>query len=137
MVDMMKLIMEQTAQLKQMEAEMDKLIKETEKAAKKLAPLEALPITVILTAILATTSTRDVADQLFHAIQNMFLQTKEIKKLHDQVKLLEDHQKKSDIFHVAELQRAQNQIEAWKISTMSLLLATLLEMSRKLSGTTS
>jgi len=115
--DMMKLVMEQTAQLKKMETKMEKLIKEKEKFAKKTAPLEALLITVIPTTIPASTSAGDATDQLANAVQNMSLQNEEIKNLHDQVKLLEVHQKKSDIFHVEELQRAQNHIEVWKNST--------------------
>ena len=87
---------------------MEKLIKEKEKAAKNTAPLEKLPITVIPIAIYATTSTRDVADQLTNVVQNMSLQTGEIKMLQDQVKLPEDHHQKSEIFHAAKLQRAQN-----------------------------
>jgi len=56
----------------------------------------------------------------------MSLQTQEIKKLQDQVKFLEDHQKNTGIFHAAELQRAQNEIEAWKkLATESSIGHTL------------
>ena len=79
-------------------------------------PLQALPITTIPTTISSTTSTGDIAYQLDNAVQNMSLQTEEIKKLQGQVKLLQDHQKKTETFHTTELQRAQNQIEAWKKS---------------------
>ena len=73
--DVMKLIMEQTAQLKKMETKMEKLIKERERNAKKTTLLEALPITVIPIAIPATTSTVDAAYQLANAVQSMSLQT--------------------------------------------------------------
>lgn len=46
-VDMMKLIMDHISQLKKMETEMEKLIKEKEKVAKNNTPLESLPITVV------------------------------------------------------------------------------------------
>ena len=80
--------------------------------------MEALPIIAIPTTISATTSIGDVADQLAHAIQNMSLQTEEIKNLQDQVKLIQDDQTKTENFYAAELQRAQNQIEAWKKSAV-------------------
>lgn len=116
--NMMKLNIEQNAQLKKMETKMENLIKEKEKATKNTTPLEALPITVIPTSISTTTSRGDVVNQLSNAVQNMSFQTEEIKKLQDQVKLLEDHQKKYEIFNATEIQRAQNQIEVWKKSTV-------------------
>ena len=73
-----------------------------------IVPFEALPITTIPTTISSTTSTGDTADQLENAVQNMSLQTKEIKRLEGQVKLLHDHQMNIETFHAAELQRAQN-----------------------------
>ncbi len=83
---------------------MEKLIKEKEKFPKMVVfPLQPLPITTIPTTIYSSTSTGDVVDQLENAIQNMSLQTEEIKKLQDQVKLLQDHEKKTETFHVAEL----------------------------------
>jgi len=116
-----------------METKMDKLIKEKEKAAKKtIVPLEELPITTIPTTISATTSTGDVADQLENLVQNMSLQTKEIKKLQDEVKLEEDHQKKTKTFHVAELQRAQNKIEAWKKSTTESSIGHTLDHAKEI-----
>ena len=79
--DMMKLIMEQSAQLKKMETNMEKLIKEKEKASKMVVvPLQALPITTIPTTIASTTIIGDVADQLENVVQNMSLRTKEIKR---------------------------------------------------------
>ena len=47
-LEMMKLIMEQIAQLKQMETEMEKMIKEKEKTTKtSIDPLEVVPLTTI------------------------------------------------------------------------------------------
>lgn len=67
--DMMKLIIEQKAQLKQMQKKMEKLIKEKEKAAKNtVVHLESLPITAIPIAISATTSIGYATDQLANAV---------------------------------------------------------------------
>lgn len=61
---------------------MEKIIKEEEQAAKiVVVPLEALPITTIPTNTSSTTSTGAAADQLAYAVQNMSLQTDEIKIL--------------------------------------------------------
>ena len=73
-VDMMNLIIEQNKQLKQMETEMEKLIKERKKLAKKATALEALPITTIPTTISATTSKGYSTDHLANTLQNMTLQ---------------------------------------------------------------
>lgn len=98
-----------------METKMEKLIKEKEKVAKNIVVrLEALPITSIPTTLSSTTSTRDVEYQLKNVVQIISLQTKDIKKLQYQVKIIQDHQNKTSIFHATELQRAQNQIEGWK-----------------------
>jgi len=61
--DMMKLIMEKSEQLKQMETKMENMIKEMKQVAKMtVVPLEALPITTIPTVTSSITSTWDVAD---------------------------------------------------------------------------
>lgn len=75
--NMMKLIMEQSAQLKKMETDMEKIIKEKEQASKMaVVPLEALPITTIPTTTSSTTSIGEGSDYLENVIQNMSLQTK-------------------------------------------------------------
>ena len=105
---------------------MEKLIKESKKSAKQISPLESLLITTIHTAISATISKGYVLEQLATTIQNIKLQTEEIKKLQDQVKLLENQQNKSGTLHVVELQRAQNQVEIWnKLATESSIVYTL------------
>ena len=61
----MKLIMEQTSQLKKMENEMEKMIEEKEQAAKtSIVPLEAIPLTAIPTSKNSTTNIGDDTDQL-------------------------------------------------------------------------
>ena len=77
---MMKLIMEWTAQLKNMEIEMEKMVKEKEQATKtSIVPLEVVPLTTIPTSITSTTSIGEAADQLAKSVENMSLQTEEIK----------------------------------------------------------
>jgi hypothetical protein len=49
---MLKLIMEQNAQLKEMEAEMEKLVKEKE----QLKPMEVIPLSVVPLLGVSTTS---------------------------------------------------------------------------------
>jgi len=83
-----------------------------------VVPLEALPITVIPTVTSSTISTGDTTEQLVNAVQNMSLQTEEMKILQAQVNLLQDHQANTETFDAVELQRAQNQIEAWKKSAV-------------------
>ena len=55
-VDMLKLILEQSTQMKQKETKMEKWIKESKKTIKQVSPLEALRMTNIPTAIAATTN---------------------------------------------------------------------------------
>jgi len=62
---MMKLIIEQTLQIKQMEEQMEKLVKEKEEVVKKaqtpiIVPLTAIPTTKVSTS--ATTSTTGTAE---------------------------------------------------------------------------
>ena len=70
---MMKLILEQITQLKQMERNMEKWIKESKKPTKKATPLEALPMTSIPTTIAVSTSKGDAPDKLASTLENMKL----------------------------------------------------------------
>ena len=60
--DMLKLVLEQSTQLKQMETKMEKWIKESKKPVKQVSPFESHPMTVIPTSIVATTSKGDSVD---------------------------------------------------------------------------
>lgn len=74
--------MEQNVQLKQMETEMEKIIKEKEQATKMfIVPLEAIPLITIPTSTYSTTNTGNTADQLASVVENMSLQIEEIKIL--------------------------------------------------------
>jgi len=57
--EMLKLIMEKNDQIKEMEAELDKLFKEKEKNVPMVAiPLNAVPITGVSTTTTTSTTTR-------------------------------------------------------------------------------
>ena len=57
--DMLKLIMDQNAQIRNMEAELEKLVKEKEHNAQlALVPLEAIPITTIPQTRVVSSTTR-------------------------------------------------------------------------------
>ena len=66
---MMKLIMEQNSQIKQMESEMEKMIKEKEQIKKtSKVPLEAVPLGFIPATKPSTSSTVDGAKKLIKAV---------------------------------------------------------------------
>ena len=95
--------MEQNVQLKQMESELEKMIKEKEATVKtSKVPLEAVPLAAIPIAQTSTASTADGAEQRTKAVQNMSIQEEEIKKLQDQVKLLQLQKSNADSSHVVE-----------------------------------
>ena len=89
--EMLKLIMEQNAHIKEMEDELDKLVKEKEKnVPMEIIPLDAVPITG--TGIATTTTTTkipsatsivitDASEKLAKSMQNMSLHEKEIRRL--------------------------------------------------------
>lgn len=71
---MTNLILEQSVELKQMEIEMEKMIKEKEQAAKIVVfPLEELPIIAIPIATSSTTIIGATAYQLENAVHNLSL----------------------------------------------------------------
>ena len=84
--EMMQLIVEQTKQIKKMEDEMGKMIKEIHKAirdavkgaskeaAKATIPLQAIPLTVIPAATTSTRAPGESTEQLAKAMENMYLQ---------------------------------------------------------------
>jgi hypothetical protein len=99
--EMLKLIMEQNAQIKEMEAELDKLVKEKEKnVPMAVIPLNAVPITGVSTTMTTSTTTGeipaatsvttpDAADQLAKAMEDMTLQGAEIRKLQEEIQNLQ------------------------------------------------
>jgi hypothetical protein len=91
---MLKLIMEQNAQIREMEAKMNKLIKEREKNAQlAMVPLEAVPLTGIRIVEVSTstsipTQTSYASDKLVKSMEDMSIQGAEIKKLQEELKSL-------------------------------------------------
>jgi uncharacterized coiled-coil DUF342 family protein len=93
---MLKLIMEQNAQLKEMEAEMDKLVKEKE----QLKPMEVIPLSVVPLLGESTTSLVEVPSvnpltslektvELAKSMEEMNLQETEISRLKKEIENLQ------------------------------------------------
>lgn len=73
---MMKLIMEQNLQIKKMEAEMEKLIKEKEEAIKKVEiPMDVVPIATVPITIVSIIGRAEGVEQLTEVVQNLSIQT--------------------------------------------------------------
>jgi len=116
--DMIKLIMEQNLQLKQLEEQMEKLVKEKEEAVKRASiPMDVVPLTTVSITIFSTSGitttigTIEGVEHLAEDFHNISIQTKEIKKLQNQLKTLQHMKAVEDSSHAAELQRARGQIE--------------------------
>jgi hypothetical protein len=98
--EMLKLIMEQNAQIKEMEAELERLVKEKEPIKPmEVIPLSAVPLTRVSTATTpATTATKlpsaapvtvlETSEALEKSMEEMTLQGAEIKKLHHEIENL-------------------------------------------------
>jgi len=93
-----------------MEVELEKLLKEKEQSSQlALVPLNAVPISVTGTAKASTSTTpptTDSSNELIKAMQEMSIQGKEIEKLKDQLKNLQEQKLKIDNSYVAELQKS-------------------------------
>lgn len=80
-----------------MEAEMEKMVQEKEKAAQMAnTTIEALPLTALpkTTPASASTGAGSSTKQLARSMEGMNLQTEEIKRLETQVNVLQDQIKK-------------------------------------------
>jgi hypothetical protein len=97
--EMLKPIMEQNKQIKEMEAEMDKLVKEKEQSVHMVViPLDAVPLTRVSTAPATTTEipstipmkVLDASEKLVKSMEDMSLKGEEIRKLQEEVKILQD-----------------------------------------------
>jgi ribosomal protein S13 len=86
---MLKLLMEQNAQLKEMEAEMERLLKEKEQAK----PMEGIPLSAIPIAGLSTTIATTIPEgttDLAKSMERMNLQESEISRLKKEVENLQE-----------------------------------------------
>jgi hypothetical protein len=97
--EMMKLIMDQNAQIKEMEDELDKLFKEKEQSVPMaVIPLNAFPLTGVITTSTTTTTEipsaipvklPDASKKLAKSMEDMSLQGEEIKILQEEIKNLQ------------------------------------------------
>jgi hypothetical protein len=90
---MLKLIMEQNAQLREMEAELERLVKEKEQSTPmEVIPLSTVPLTGVSTTSIAETSTTEIPSatpltalektvELAKSMEEMDLQETEISRL--------------------------------------------------------
>jgi hypothetical protein len=97
--EMLKLIMEHNAQIKEMEVELEKLVKEKEQSVPMtVIPLQEVPITRFSTVsttptteipsvVLVTTS--DASERLVKSMEDMTLQGEEIKRLQEEINNLQ------------------------------------------------
>jgi hypothetical protein len=98
---MLKLIMEQNAQIKEMEAKLDNLVKEKENnVPMAVIPLNAVPIIGVSTSTTTSTTTGEIlaatsatnpnaTNQLAKVMEDMTLQGAEIRKLQEEIKNLQ------------------------------------------------
>jgi hypothetical protein len=102
---MLTLLMEQNAQLKEMEVEMEKLVKEKE----QLKPMEVIPLSVIPISGVSTASVTKVPSatpltslektaDLAKSMEKMNLQETEIRKLKNEI---ENLQELKSSFHIS------------------------------------
>ena len=109
---MLKLIMEKNAQIREMEAQMDKMIKEKEKNAQlSIVPLDPVPLIEIRTTEFSTststpTQTSDASDKLVKSMEDMSIQGVEIKKLHEEVKSLQEEKSRVETYHQIEIHKS-------------------------------
>jgi hypothetical protein len=97
--DMLKLIMEQNAQIKEMEAELDKLVKEKKQSVPMVfIELNVMPLTGVSTIATATTTeipssipgtVSYASEKLVKSMEDMTLQGEEIKRLQEDINNLQ------------------------------------------------
>jgi hypothetical protein len=97
--EMLKLIMEQNAQIKEMEVELDKLVKEKEQSVQIVViPMDAIPLIGVITTTTTTVEipliilvkVPDASEKLVKSMEDMSLQGEEIKKMQEEVKIFQD-----------------------------------------------
>ena len=111
--DMFRILIEQSGQIKAMEVEMEKLLKEREQSTQLAAiPLTAVPITSTSTARPSTSATitvegqsTDSSEELIRAMDDLSIRGQEIEKLKTQWNNLREKKLKIDNVYLAELQK--------------------------------
>ena len=118
--EMLKLIMEKNAQIREMEEDMDTLIKEQEKNAQlAMVPLDAVPLTGIRTTEVSKsasipTQTSNAFDKLVKSMEDMSIHGAEIRKLHEDVKLLQEDKSRMQACHREEMHKSQRLSQRFK-----------------------
>jgi hypothetical protein len=117
--EILKLIMEQNAQLKEMEAELENIVKEKEKnVPMDVIPLYAVPLTGVSTTTTTTTTTaeiptktlvttRDASEKLAKSMEDMPLQGQEIKRLQDEINNLQQLKSTFQLSYNTEMYKSQ------------------------------
>lgn len=109
--DMMKLIIEQNIQIRKMEEEMEKMIKEKEQSQKMaIVPLDAIPIYQLPTTGTTTATTSSThtasAEQVTKTLEKMPIKSKYIKTLQGHLKALEVHKAEAEASRLTEVQKS-------------------------------
>jgi hypothetical protein len=136
--EMLKLIMEQNAQIKEMEVELEKLIKEKEQnVPMAVIPLNVVPIIGISTTTTTTTSkmpattsvtTIDASEKLAKSMQDMSLQEQEIRRLQDEIKNLQQLKSTFQSSYNTEMHTTQRlKHELQKLQKETIVTKTLAE----------
>jgi hypothetical protein len=117
--EILKLIMEQNAQLKEMEAELENIVKEKEKnVPMDVIPLYAIPLIGVSTTTTTTTTTaeiptktlvttRDASEKLAKSMEDMPLQGQEIKRLQDEINNLQQLKSTFQLSYNTEMYKSQ------------------------------
>ena len=86
---------------------MEKLVKEREKVAQMaIIPLEVVPLAAVPSITSAATCTSSGTEQLAKAMENISIETEEIKRLEAQINILKDQKVSSNNAHEIKEQRA-------------------------------
>ena len=118
---------------------MEKLIKEKEEAAKRTQiPMDVVPLSAVSITRVSTSGTTPITgiaegvEQLVGVVQNLSIQTIEIKKLQDELKELKHMKAVADSSHVAELQRTKSQIEVLQKEIKESYLGNKLGLAKEI-----
>jgi ParB-like chromosome segregation protein Spo0J len=136
--EMLKLIMEQNAQIKEMEVELDKLVKEKEQSVPMtVIPLQAVPLTGVSTTSTTTTTeipsaipvtTLDASEKLAKSMEDMTLQGEEIKRLQEEIRNLQKLKSMFQSSYNTEMHKSQRLTqEIQKLQKETVMAKTLSE----------
>jgi hypothetical protein len=141
--DMLKLIMEQNEEIREIEDELDKLVKEKEQSVQMVfIPLEAFPLTGVSTTV-ATTTTEipsaipvkvlNASEKLVNSMEDMTLQGEEIKRLQEEVKNLQKMKSMFQASYNTEMHKSQRlSQEIEKLQKETVMAKTLFEANENI-----